>query len=125
MDPEQTYEGGCHCGRVRFRVRTRATEVLDCNCSMCAKKGFLHLIVTNDEFEVTSGQDAIREYRFNTGVARHMFCATCGVHSFYKPRSHPNGWDINARCLDGDALARFRVAPFDGKNWEASVDAIR
>ncbi|MBX3188421.1 MAG: GFA family protein [Labilithrix sp.] len=119
------FEGGCHCGRVRFRVSASRLEALDCNCSVCTMKGFLHLIVTRDAFELLSGEDALSTYTFGTGVARHTFCGVCGVHPFYTPRSHPDGVDVNVRCLDGDALARFSVARFDGKNWEESVAAIR
>ncbi len=121
----QTFEGGCHCGRVRFRVRTAALAALDCNCSICRMKGFIHLIVTKDAFELLSGEGALATYTFNTGVAKHTFCKVCGVHSFYTPRSHPDGVDVNVRCLDGDALARFRVERFDGAEWEANVERIR
>ncbi len=120
-----TYEGGCHCRRVRFRVRVAKHEAIDCNCSICNMKGFLHAIVTEADFTLLSGADAITTYTFNTGVAKHMFCSVCGVHSFYRPRSHPDGWDVNVRCLDGDAQSRFCVVPFDGKRWEENVDAIR
>jgi len=120
-------DGGCHCGAVRFRVRLSpgAREVLDCNCSVCAKKALLHLIVPEDHFELLAGADALATYTFNTHVAKHMFCRTCGVHPFYRPRSHPDQWDVNARCLDGDALARFQVKPFDGRRWEDNVERIR
>ena len=120
-----TYEGGCHCGRVRFRVRATKDEAIDCNCSICAKKGFLHLIATEADFTLLSGADALTTYTFNTGVAKHMFCNVCGIHSFYRPRSHPDGWDVNVRCLDVDARSSFRVVPFDGRRWEENVDAIR
>jgi hypothetical protein len=120
-----TLEGGCHCGAVRFRVVVHEYEALECNCSICAKKGFLHLIVPADRFELVRGGDSLAVYTFNTRVAKHMFCTTCGIHPFYRPRSHPDGWDVNVRCLDGDTCARFRVVPFDGARWEASVDAIR
>jgi hypothetical protein len=119
------YEGGCHCGRVRFRVRAASLEALDCNCSMCSKKGFLHLIVPKEDFELLSGDDALTTYTFNTGVARHTFCRVCGVHPFYTPRSHPEGIDVNVRCLDDDAATRFTVVPFDGAHWEDNVDRIR
>ncbi|MCB9597575.1 MAG: GFA family protein [Sandaracinaceae bacterium] len=119
------YEGGCHCGAVRFRVRVDEHVAIDCNCSICRKKGFLHLIVPPDAFELVSGEDALVDYRFNTGVARHRFCRTCGIHAFYTPRSHPDAVDVNVHCLDGDAAARFEVRPFDGDNWEANVDSIR
>ncbi|MBN9161995.1 MAG: aldehyde-activating protein [Myxococcales bacterium 68-20] len=126
--PEATgllLEGGCHCGRVRFRVRTSERRALDCNCSMCGMKGFLHLIVTKDAFELLSGSEAITTYTWGTHVAKHTFCRFCGVHPFYTPRSHPDGVDVNVRCLDGDAASRFVVEPFDGKEWEANVDRIR
>jgi hypothetical protein len=119
------YEGGCHCGKIRFRVTTDTDEVIDCNCSMCAKKGILHLIVPPERFELLSGSEALSTYTFNTHTAKHHFCSTCGVHPFYRPRSHPGHYDVNARCLDGDALARFRVVPFDGENWEANVASIQ
>ena len=118
-------EGGCHCGAVRFRVGVEDWVALECNCSVCSKKGLLHIIVTKERFALLRGDDALSTYTFGTGVAKHTFCKTCGVQAFYVPRSHPDGIDVNARCLDGDAIARFRVVPFDGKDWERNVDAIR
>lgn len=120
-----TFEGGCHCGRVRFAVTTDALEALDCNCSICRMKGFVHLIVTKDAFTLRSGAEDITTYTFGTGVAKHTFCRVCGVSPFYTPRSHPDGVDVNVRCLDNDAAERFTVKPFDGQNWEANVAAIR
>jgi hypothetical protein len=120
-----THEGGCHCGAVRFRVQIDRYEASDCNCSICTKKGFLHLIVAPERFTLLSGADALSTYRFNTGVAKHTFCRVCGIHPFYTPRSHPDCVDINVRCLDGDVLERFQITPFDGRNWEASVTRIR
>lgn len=116
------YQGSCHCGAIRFRVTTDAREVLDCNCSICTKKALLHLIVEESQFELVAGEPAT--YTFGTHTAKHHFCATCGSHPFYRPRSHPNGWDVNVRCLDAP-LEHWRIRPFDGKNWEDSVDAIR
>jgi hypothetical protein len=120
-----THEGGCHCGAIRFRVRVERHEALDCNCSICTKKGFLHLIVPRDHFELLSGEGALACYTFNTRIARHTFCRVCGVHPFYTPRSHPDGVDVNVRCLDGDAPARFVISPFDGARWEDSVASIQ
>jgi hypothetical protein len=117
----QTYGGGCHCGRVRFRVTAELSRVTYCNCSMCAKKGFLHLIVPPESFELISGKDALITYRFNTGVAAHTFCATCGIHAFYVPRSDPDKIDVNVRCLDGVDLTRIEIKEFDGKNWEQAM----
>jgi hypothetical protein len=118
---EQTYEGGCHCGRVRFRVTASLSRVTYCNCSMCAKKGFLHLIVSPERFELISGKDALTTYRFNTGTAQHMFCSNCGIHPFYVPRSDPDKIDVNVRCLDGVNLEALDVKVFDGQHWEQSM----
>lgn len=117
----QTYEGGCHCGRVRFRVTASLARVSECNCSICAKKGFLHLIVAPEKFELLAGKDELTTYRFNTGVAQHTFCRTCGIHPFYVPRSDPDKIDVNARCLDDVDGAELKPLVFDGKNWEAAM----
>jgi hypothetical protein len=117
-----TYDGGCHCGRVRFRVTADLDRVSDCNCSMCTKKGILHLIVPQDAFELVSGADDLTTYTFNTGVAKHHFCRHCGIHSFYVPRSDPDKIDVNARCLDGVDPRTLRAEPFDGRDWEAAME---
>ena len=121
----ETIEGGCHCGAVRFRVAVDRYEAVECNCSMCRMKANLHLIVPRDRFTLLAGAEVLTTYRFNTGVAQHTFCRVCGIHPFYVPRSHPNDIDVNIRCLDGDAMRRFTVTPFDGANWEANVGTIR
>ena len=113
--------GACHCGRVRFRVTAELKGVTACNCSICTKKGFLHLIVPPERFELLSGEDALTTYRFNTGTARHTFCATCGIHPFYVPRSDPDKIDVNVRCLDDVDLAAINPLPFDGRNWEHAI----
>jgi hypothetical protein len=118
----KTYEGGCHCGRVRFRVTADLSGVADCNCSVCAKKGFLHLIVAPGQFELLSGEDALSTYQFNTGTAKHTFCRHCGIHPFYVPRSDPDKIDVNVRCLDDFDLTAITVLPFDGRNWEDAMD---
>ena len=119
----ETYDGGCHCGRVRFRVRGDLADVTDCNCSMCTKKGILHLIVPQSQFELVSGRDDLTTYTFNTGVAQHHFCRHCGIHSFYTPRSAPDGISVNVRCLDGVDFAAVRPNPFDGMHWEEAMRA--
>ena len=129
MDEPDRYEGGCHCGAVRFRLtldRPDAVVALDCNCSICTMKGFLHLIVSRDRFALLAGADQLSVYRFNTRVAQHTFCRVCGIHPFYTPRSHPDGVDVNVRCLDDPELRqRLRIEPFDGRQWEASIATIR
>ena len=120
---EMTYEGGCHCGRIRFRVTADLARVSECNCSICTKKGILHLIVAPEHFELLSGQDELTTYRFNTGIARHTFCRVCGIHPFYVPRSDPDKIDVNARCLDGIDVAALKPQTFDGRNWEAAMQS--
>ena len=117
----KTMQGGCHCGRVRFRVTADLGGVTVCNCSICTKKGFLHLIVAPEQFELLSGADALTTYRFNTGTAKHTFCAICGIHPFYVPRSDPDKIDVNVRCLDDVDVAAVRPKSFDGQNWEQSM----
>ena len=118
----RTYTGGCHCGRVRFEVVGDLTDVLDCNCSICVKKGFLHLIVDPGCFRVLAGEDAMQRYSFGTGVAKHMFCSTCGLSPYYVPRSDPTKIDVNVRCIDGIDLKEVRAQSFDGRNWEAAAE---
>jgi hypothetical protein len=114
------YRGGCHCGQIRFEVTAAAQlRVSDCNCSICAKSGYLHLIVPKSRFKLLSGDERLTNYQFNTGVAQHLFCSTCGIKSFYVPRSHPHGYSVNARCLDNVAIADLTIVPFDGRDWEA------
>lgn len=118
--------GGCHCGAVRFQAELPEPPVaaLDCNCSICRRTGFLHIIVPHQDFELVTGRDALISYRFGTGAAEHLFCSTCGVKSFYRPRSHPEAWSVNAHCLD--ARVELAIERFDGANWEqakARLDA--
>lgn len=121
-----THTGGCHCGAVRFEVDAPAAiEAIDCNCSLCAMTGFLHLIVPARSFRLLSDPAAMTEYRFGTGTARHFFCATCGIKSWYVPRSNPDGFDVNVRCLDPSTIASIRVTPFNGReDWEGQAGAI-
>jgi hypothetical protein len=118
------YEGSCHCGRVRFRVEASLDAVTECNCSMCEKKGFLHLIVATDAFALVAGAEELTSYRFNTGVAEHRFCRHCGVHPFYTPRSDPDKVDVNARCLEGVDVTSLERRGFDGKNWEQALRSV-
>jgi hypothetical protein len=121
---KEWYAGGCHCGRVRFRVRIAQPSALACNCSICAKKGMINLIAAAEDFELLRGEEDLSTYSFNTGVAQHRFCKVCGIHPFSRPRSHPDGYDVNARCLDA-GYDFLDIGVFDGQNWEASVDSIR
>lgn len=118
------YKGSCHCGAVCFEVEAlEDIEVVDCNCSICSKSGFLHLIVPKRSFKLLSGKEQITTYTFNTGIAKHTFCSVCGVKPFYTPRSNPDGVDINARCLDIEPKS-IKIVKFDGQNWELHAHAL-
>jgi len=123
---EVTHRGGCHCGAVAFEVDAPArVTVNDCNCSVCRMTGFLHLIVPRGRFRLLRGTEALSEYRFNTGTAQHLFCRHCGVKSFYVPRSNPDGYSVNLRCLDQSTLAEITIEPFDDGDREAAEAKIR
>ena len=120
------HRGGCHCGAVAFEVDAPASlTASDCNCSICRMSGYLHLIVPQSRFLLLHGADSLTEYRFNTGTARHLFCRRCGVKSFYVPRSNPDGYSVNVRCLDAATIASVRVEPFDDNDREAATARIR
>jgi hypothetical protein len=118
------YKGSCHCGAIAFEVEApEQLEVDRCNCSICSKAGFLHLIVPRSRFRLVRGEEAITTYTFNTGVAKHTFCKHCGIKAFYTPRSHPQCVDINVNCLD-PVPTQITVTEFDGQNWEQNVHAL-
>ena len=121
-----THRGGCHCGAIAFEVEAPARmTVSECNCSICRMSGYLHLIVPRARFRLLRGAEVLSEYRFNTGSARHLFCSRCGVKSFYVPRSNPDGYTVNLRCLDQSTLAEVTIEPFDDRDREASEARIR
>ena len=112
--------GDCHCGGVKFKVSAPPEGLIiqECNCSMCNRVGFLHLLVPKSRFAIIQGEDILTHYRFNTRVADHMFCSVCGIKPFYVPRSNPDGFSINFRCLDRSTIKSFKIEPFDGLHWE-------
>jgi centromere protein V len=119
------HKGGCHCGKVQFTVEAPADiEADECNCSICHMSGYLHLIVPREDFRLTSDENDIRTYTFNTGVAKHLFCRHCGVKSFYIPRSHPAGISVNVNCLRPESIASLKITPFDGANWEKNIHKL-
>lgn len=113
---EVRHTGGCHCGRVRFEVFAPARLVVsECNCSICVKTGYLHLVVPQSRFRVLQGAESLVTYTFNTGIAKHLFCRFCGVKSFYVPRSHPDSYSVNVRCIDAPTVEAISIEPFDGR----------
>jgi hypothetical protein len=124
--PMRWRSGGCHCGAVRFEVLAPDTvEAKECNCSICRKAGYLHLIVEKERFRIVEGADKITTYSFNTGTAKHHFCSVCGVKSFYVPRSKPDGYSVNLRCLDDGQVRVVGIVSFDGRNWEQAFAAAQ
>lgn len=118
------YRGSCHCGAVQFEVEsTERITCRDCNCSICSKSGFLHLVIPKSKFRLLQGEENLATYTFNTGVAQHKFCKTCGIKSFYIPRSNPDGYDVNVRCLEPQPQ-ELVIEPFDGLNWERNVQTL-
>ena len=121
-----THGGACHCGSVKFEIDAPADlDVYECNCSICSRTGYLHVFVAAGQFRLLSGREELVSYRFNTRVANHLFCGTCGVKPFYVPRSHPDGYSVNLRCLEKANVRNVTVIPFDGANWETSIGALR
>ena len=121
-----THTGSCHCGAVRYEVDAPADlDVSECNCSICSRSGYLHLIVPRSRFHLLSGEDHLTTYTFDTHEAKHLFCRTCGIKSFYIPRSHPDGISVNVRCLDAATIKSMQVEFFDGKNWEQNIDKLK
>jgi len=120
--PMSWKQGGCHCGAVRFEVLAPdEIEATECTCSICRKGGYLHLIVPAARFRLLTGDDKLITYTFNTGTAQHRFCSVCGIKSFYVPRSKPDGFSVNVRCLDEGAVRVTGIALFDGKHWEEAM----
>lgn len=121
-----THHGSCHCGAVQFEVDAPADlDVTECNCSICSRSAYLHLIVPRTRFRLLAGEDNLSTYTFDTHEAKHLFCKTCGIKSFYIPRSHPDGVSVNARCLDEATIKSIQVEFFDGKNWEQNIDQLK
>ena len=118
-------EGGCHCGAVRFQVLApEEVEVQACNCTICRMTGYFHLIVPKSRFRLLRGEDALTTYVFNTETAKHTFCSKCGIKSFYTPRSHPDGYSVNFRCLNSEDFHSVLTTEFDGRNWEQHIDEL-
>ena len=123
--PMSWKRGSCHCGAVKFEVEAPdEIELLDCNCTICHMTGFRHFIVPKNRFSLLEGEEKLTSYKFNTGTATHLFCSVCGVKPFYIPRSHPDGYSVNFRCLNADDFHSVLTTDFDGRNWEQHVEEL-
>lgn len=120
----EKHTGSCHCGAVRFEVRTPLAPATRCNCSLCRRKGALMSpAFPVDHLHIVAGTDALSVYQFNTRVARHFFCKLCGVYPFHQTRKDPKAWRVNLGCLDGvDAYALENVIA-DGASLSVVEDA--
>ncbi len=119
------HSGSCHYGAVVIEVEAPyGIDVHECNCSMCERTGFLHLIASPQNFRLVQGKPSITTDTFNTGVAQHYFCKHCGCKPYYIPRSNPDGFSVNLRCLDKTNFSKITIIPFDGQNWESQGNEL-
>ena len=121
----QTHRGACHCGRVTFEVRADINYVVDCNCSLCRRRGALWHAAAEPDLRILTGEADLTLYQFNTKTAKHYFCKHCGIHPFTRPRLDPSRWSFNVRCIDGVDLSSVEKRSFDGEHWEAAAQTYR
>ncbi len=119
------HSGDCHCGRVQFEFESEPdVSLVRCNCSICDRVGFLHLIIPQRLMTLKSSWEELALYTFNTGVAKHYFCRICGVKPFYVPRSNPDCFSINFRNVDQSTFGEVGIRDFDGQNWEDNAGSL-
>ena len=122
----KNYNGSCSCSKVTFEVKTKLKRISKCNCSICTKKGIIHHVVDQNQFNLISGKDSLSLYQFGTMRAKHYFCKHCGIHLYNNPRTYPEKVSVNVNCLDGYDLEKVitKVVKFDGKNWEEAFKSL-
>lgn len=111
---EKQYHGSCHCGAVRFEAKLDLDDAMTCNCSLCSKKNAVMVRIPGENFTLTSGEDQLGLYQWNTKVAKHYFCKNCGIYTFHRPRSAPDKYGINLACLDGVDARSLNPPLLDG-----------
>jgi hypothetical protein len=121
----QTYKGSCHCGRVTFEMEAKLDSLVECNCSICRRRGALWHGVSEQRLRILTGEADLTLYQFNTKTAKHYFCRVCGIHPFVRPRLDPTRWAVNVRCIDGLDVSKLPVRQFDGEHWEEAAQAFR
>jgi hypothetical protein len=121
MSNDQTYKGGCHCGKVSYEVKADLgqAQLISCNCSMCSKKGSILTFVPGEQFRLLSGEGELTDYQFNKKNIHHLFCRSCGVSSFARGtgREGKPMAAINVRCLEGVELDKLKVTAVDGRSF--------
>ena len=124
-DKKIRHKGGCHCGALQFEFDApSAMSLTQCNCSICAMSAYQHIFVPETDLRFICGQDEMGVYTFGTHQARHMFCMTCGVKPLYRPRSHPDSYSVNLRCVIGGTVKVSKTIEFDGQNWEKNISNL-
>jgi len=119
------WDGSCHCGAVQFRIEADITDVYRCDCSLCSMKNALMTSVHKDDFTLVAGEDVLSEYRWNTGVARHFFCSTCGIYPFHRKRAMPDYYGVNVNCLQGFDTSAVKVRQAEGKSMTVNPGGAR
>src|SRR3954468_7125381 len=112
------YNGGCHCGKIAFTVDADIDKVIECNCSICSKRGYLLAAIPRSSLQVQTPATDISTYTFNQHRIKHQFCPVCGVAPFGLG-TDGEGKElaaINVRCLEGLDLASLEIMPFDGRS---------
>ena len=126
MSTETFHTGACHCGAVMFTFRAPiAIDVTDCNCSVCSLSAYQHVFVPKADLTFTQGEDNLSLYTFGSHAAQHLFCKTCGIKPLYVPKSHPDSYSVNLRCVTSGTMTVARIIPFDGQNWDANIAALK
>ncbi len=114
-----TYEGGCHCKAVRYRVNLDLSQpAIECNCSHCQIKGFILQFTSADQFELLQGEGKLKTYRFNKHLIEHLFCEDCGVQAFGRgaDKEGKPTFAVNLRSIDNVDLSTINRMPYDGKS---------
>ena len=120
----KAYRGACHCGRVTFELQAKLDYVVECNCSMCRRRGAIWHPASEANLRILTGESELALYQFNTMKAKHYFCRHCGIHPFTRPRLDPTRWAVNVNCIDGLDLSSVEVRSFDGEHWEEAAKAF-
>ena len=110
----EAYRGSCHCGAVQFTIRTDPGHSVQCDCSLCKRRGSIMLRCDQSDLDIQAGHEMLTEYRFNTGVAIHYFCSRCGVYMFHKMRKLPDKYAVNAGCIEGIDVAELHPILVEG-----------
>jgi hypothetical protein len=109
-----TYQGSCHCGAVRFELTAEIDHVRVCDCSICRRRGALVFRVSGDQLTLRTPLEELALYQFHTRTAKDYFCKICGILPFRRPRTAPEQWSVNVRCLEGIDLDAIRIERVSG-----------